>query len=97
MLAVDTEHPIRHSPGVPLALVDASHIRVVCDACRASAEICGKRDPPVAATVSAVRKFKSVGWHHDVGRSPRQRTVEDAERTGAGRWYCPRCGEKQHL
>jgi hypothetical protein len=82
---------------VPFAVVDACHIRVVCDGCRTSAEVCGKRDPPVAAVVSAVRKFKATGWHHDVGRNLRQRSIEDAERTGAGRWYCPSCGRNTHL
>lgn len=88
-----------HSLDVALAPVDAWHIRVVCDACRtASAEVCGKRDLPVAATVSAVRKFEAAGWHHDPGgRHLRQKTLDDAERTGAGRWYCPDCGKKTHV
>jgi hypothetical protein len=84
---------------VALAPIDAWHIRVVCDACRvSSAEVCGKRDLPVAATVAAVRKFKAAGWHHDAGgRSVRQKTIDDAERTGMGRWYCPDCGKKPHV
>ena len=82
----------------PLAPLDACHIRVVCDACRvASAEVCGKRDLPIAATVSAIRKFKANGWHHDAGQNMRQKSVEDAERTGSGRWYCPACSRSTHL
>jgi hypothetical protein len=82
---------------MPFAIVDACHIRVVCDGCCvSSAEVCGKRDLPVAAMVSAVRKFKAAGWHHDVGRNLRQKALDEAERTGVGRWYCPDCGKKLH-
>lgn len=78
-----------------LAVVQAAHLRVVCDACRrSSAEVCGKRDLPVMARVAAVRKFKSVGWHHDPGRA---KTLDEAEREGSGRWFCPECGRKGHL
>lgn len=85
-------------PSMPLAVVEAAHVRVVCDACgAASAEVCGKRDLPVMARVAAVRKFKSVGWHHDPGSTPRASTQEDIRRTGAGRWYCPQCGRRSHL
>jgi hypothetical protein len=82
-----------------LAIVRASHLRVTCDSCRAAtAEVCGRRDLPGMARVAAVRKFKSVGWHHDgaeVVPSERAGTVVDA--TGAGRWYCPACSQKTHL
>jgi hypothetical protein len=80
---------------VPLAVVYSTHVRVLCDACEtATAEVYGARDLPVMATVAAVRKFKSVGWHHDPGRDLRAKLVDDAERTGWGRWYCPKCGRK---
>jgi hypothetical protein len=86
------------SVAVPLRLFEATHVRVLCDACRAqSAEVCGRREVPAAATVAAVLKFKSAGWHHDPGSHLRQKLVDDAERTGAGRWYCPECGRKGHL
>jgi hypothetical protein len=81
-----------------LAVVQAAHLRVVCDACRrTSAEVCGKRDLPVMARVAAVRKFKASGWHHDPGQYGRAKTRDEAEREGAGRWYCPECGRKGHL
>ncbi len=81
-----------------LAVVQAAHLRVVCDGCRrASAEVCGKRDVPVMARVAAVRKFKSVGWHHDPGQYGRAKTLDDAEREGSGRWYCPECRRKGNL
>jgi len=83
---------------MPLVPVDASHIRVTCDACRKnSAEVCGRRDPPVMARVAAVRKFRAQGWHHDPGSPSRTKTLEESERDGAGRWYCPECGSARHL
>ena len=83
---------------MPLCVVEASHIRVVCDACRTgSAEVCGKRDLPVAARVAACRKFRAVGWHHDPGSERRSRVLDQAEREGSGRWYCPTCASKSHL
>jgi hypothetical protein len=83
---------------VPFAFIDAAHLRVTCDACRSSsAEVCGKRDPPVMARVAAMRKFKASGWHHDPGSYARTKTLEEAERDGSGRWYCPSCGRKGHL
>jgi hypothetical protein len=83
---------------VALQLLEAAHIRVVCDACRtASAEICGKRDLPIAARVAAMRKFHAVGWHHDAGIDRRTRVLElAAARDGTGRWYCPSCSRKTH-
>jgi hypothetical protein len=85
-------------PDVALQLLQAAHIRVVCDACRtASAEICGKRDLPIAARVAAMRKFLAVGWHHDPGIDRRTRVLEQAARDGTGRWYCPSCSRKTHL
>lgn len=84
---------------MPLAVVRAAHLRVTCDSCRvAMAEVCGKRDLPGMARVAAVRKFKSVGWHHDggtVSASPRADT--DVGSSGSGRWYCPECSSKTHL
>jgi hypothetical protein len=67
---------------VPLTQIDAAYIRVVCDACRASsAEICGKRDPPVMARVAAIRKFKR-------GLAPRSRRshANGEPRGGSTRW-----------
>jgi hypothetical protein len=83
---------------MPLLTIEAAHLRVVCDSCRtATAEVCGKRDLPVAARIAAMRKFKSVGWHHDPGNSGRVRVIEQAERDGIGRWYCPTCARRTHL
>ncbi len=83
---------------MPLQLVEATHVHVVCDACRSqTAEVCGRRDLPATATVEAVRKFRAAGWHHDPGSHLRQKRVADAERTGVGRWYCPACGSRAHL
>ena len=82
-----------------LQVIEAAHIRVACDACHtATAEVCRKRDLPVAARVAAIRKFKEVGWHHDPGRDYRSaRAEKDAETTGSGRWYCPTCARRTHL
>jgi hypothetical protein len=83
---------------MPLAAIDAAHLRVTCDACGvSSAEVCGKRDPPVMARVAAIRKFRAAGWHHDPGRQARMRTQEEVEREGTGKWYCPTCGKMGHL
>ena len=83
---------------VPLLLVQATHVRVVCDACRtASAEVCAKRELPVTVRASAVPKFRKAGWHHDAGRDARAPTLEQAERDGTGRWYCPNCARRTHL
>jgi hypothetical protein len=86
--------------GVPLStLSSATHVRVTCDSCRtATAEVCGKRDPPFMARVAAVRKFKTVGWHHDAGSNATSaRALKDAEASGSGRWYCPACSRRTHL
>jgi hypothetical protein len=46
---------------VAVQVVDAAHIRVMCDACRtATAEVCDKRNLPVVARVAAIRKFTEV-------------------------------------
>jgi hypothetical protein len=84
---------------VSLVLVEAAHVRVVCDACStATAEVCGKRDLPVMARVAAIRKFKAVGWHHDPGhRHTSARAEKDSESSGSGRWYCPACARRTHL
>jgi hypothetical protein len=77
---------------MPLALLDAAHIRVTCDACGVStAEVRGRRDPPVMAQVAAVRKFKTAGWHHDPGAHARTKTLEEVQTGGTGKWYCPTC------
>lgn len=76
-----------------LALVDGLHIRVLCDAChKASAEVCTRKDLPTMARVAAVRELKAAGWRHDPGRIARPKTLDDMERDGSGRWYCPECG-----
>ena len=84
---------------VALQRIEASHLRVTCDACRtASAEVFGKQDLPVMACVAAVRKFKAVGWHNDPGEHRRSKTLDDVQRDGSGRWYCPTCAtEETHL
>ena len=84
---------------MPLSIRDAAHVRVTCDGCHtASAEVCGKRDPPVMARVAAIRKFKEVGWHHDAGRHHTSaRAEKDSEASGSGRWYCPACSKRSHL
>ncbi len=84
---------------MPLQLVDASHVRVTCDSCRtATAEVCGKREPPVVARAAAVRKLREVGWHNDPGRDHRSsRGEKEAARAGSGRWYCPACARRTHL
>lgn len=83
---------------MPLRWVEATHVRVQCDACRAeTAEVCGRRELPATATVAAVRELRAAGWHHDPGSHLRQKLIDDAERTGAGSWYCPACGRKGHL
>jgi hypothetical protein len=85
-------------PAVALALVDDIHIRVTCDACRSAvAEICTQRDLPVMARVAAARKFREAGWHQDRGYHSTSKTLEDVERAGAGRWYCPTCARRTHL
>jgi hypothetical protein len=84
---------------VPLQVVEAAHLRVTCDACRtATAEVCGKRDLPVAARVAAIRKFNEVGWHHDPGsHHASARAEKESESSGSGRWYCPTCAKRTHL
>lgn len=82
-----------------LQVVAAAHIRVACDACRASsAEVCGKRDMPDAAQSAAIRKFEAAGWHHDPGRQHSSARAEnESESSGSGRWYCPGCARRTHL
>jgi hypothetical protein len=81
-----------------LQIVQASHVRVTCDSCRsATAELCARRELPVVARASCVARFKAAGWHHDPGDHARLRTLEEAERGGSGRWYCPACARRTHL
>ena len=84
---------------VPLQLIEASHVRVTCDACRtASAEVCGKRALAATAKATASPKFKAVGWHHDPSpHAASARAEHEAERSGSGRWYCPTCSRRTHL
>ena len=87
-----------YSMRMPLLLVEATHVRVVCDACRsATAEVCGKRELPMLAKVTAAQRFRTHGWHHDPGTHARVRALEQAERDGSGRWYCPKCARQTHL
>lgn len=89
---------VQYSCGVPISLIEATHVRVTCDSCRAAtAELCGKRELPLTARAQAVRRFMAAGWHHDPGQHARARTQEQVEREGAGRWYCPACARKPHL
>jgi hypothetical protein len=79
---------------VPLQVIEATHVRVICDACRtASAEQCGKRELAVTARATAVPKFRKAGWHYDPSEHARTKTLEQAERDGSGRWYCPACAK----
>ncbi len=64
--------------------IEAAHLRVTCDL-------------PVMARVAAVRKFKAAGWHNDPGEHARTRTLEQVQRDGGGRWYCPACARRTHL
>ncbi len=83
---------------VPLKLVEACHVRVVCDGCgQASAELCCKREQGLAAKQSAAPRFRSAGWHHDPGRHASARAESESERAGSGRWYCPACARQTHL
>ena len=91
--ALTTAHPFRTISCVTLAVADAVHVRVTCDSCRATAEVCGKRAMPVVARAAAVERFRAAGWHHDPGQTRRK----DADLSGAGRWYCPECGRRGHL
>jgi hypothetical protein len=80
---------------VPIAVVYATHIRVLCDGCGTeSAEVYGAKDMPVMATVAALRKFKAVGWRQDPTRAQVRAGAPGAAADaggGWGRWYCPKC------
>lgn len=81
-----------------LLTIEAAHVRVACDSCGVTAEVCGRRDLPVMARVAAVRKFHAIGWHHDPGvRAPSARAEKDSNAMGSGKWYCPGCASKTHL
>jgi hypothetical protein len=81
----------------PLELIDAVHVRVICDGCgHASAEVCGKRELATAARAMATHKFHAFGWHQDPA-THRDREHAMAMRDGTGRWYCPACARKTHL
>ena len=81
-----------------LTMIEAAHIRVTCDSCGVTAEVCGQRDLPVMARVASVRKFHAIGWHLDAStRSASARSAKEAAETGSGRWYCPGCARKTHL
>jgi hypothetical protein len=82
---------------MPIAAVNASHLRVTCDGCGADAELCCKRQIPIAARPWAVTKFRAAGWHLDAGDRSRLRSQESALRDGDGKWYCPRCAGQKHL
>ncbi len=81
-----------------LTTIEAAHIRVTCDSCGVTAEVCGRRDLPVMARVASVRKFHAIGWHHDpVDTQGSARSDKDSRTMGSGRWYCPGCAHKKHL
>jgi hypothetical protein len=81
-----------------LATIEAAHIRVTCDACGVTAEVCGRRDLPVMARVASVRKFQAIGWHLDPSTRARSARAEiAASEMGYGKWYCPGCAGKTHL
>jgi hypothetical protein len=83
---------------MPLMQVEATHLRVVCDACHvASAEVCAKRTVALAARIAAVPRFRAAGWHNDVGEYTRARALDEARREGSGKWYCPECARRTHL
>jgi len=77
---------------VPLRLLEAVHVRVVCDGCgNETAEVCGKHESPPAARAMAAAKFRNFGWHQDLpSRRDRAQPVDD------GRWYCPVCARRTH-
>jgi hypothetical protein len=85
-----------------LATIEASHIRVTCDRCGVTAEVCGRRDLPVMARVASVKKFLSIGWHQDRPASAPRRTIsaradKESAEMGNGKWYCPGCARQTHL
>ncbi len=84
-----------------LTTIEAAHIRVQCDSCGVTAEVCGRRDLPVMARVASIRKFHSIGWHLDPAypalRSASARSAAEAAEMGDGRWYCPGCAKHTHL
>jgi hypothetical protein len=81
-----------------LATIEASHIRVTCDRCGVTAEVCGRRDLPVMARVASVKKFLSIGWHNDAGRrSASARAEKESAEMGNGKWYCPGCASQTHM
>jgi hypothetical protein len=82
---------------MPLNVVTATHVRVICDACGFSAEVCGKRELALAARANATRIFGANGWHHDPAERGRLRALESAQREGMGRWYCPKCASRTHM
>jgi len=86
---------------MPVAVVYDAHIRVLCDGCGTeSAEVYAAKDMPVMATVAALRKFQSVGWRRESARNLPHSAVRsraDVDRTGWGRWYCPKCAGKVPL
>jgi hypothetical protein len=86
-----------YSIGMPLLIVEAVHVRVVCDGCgNETAELCAKREIAVTARAIAAHKFRGYGWHQDP-RTERSREREAAEHSGDGRWYCPACSKRTHL
>jgi hypothetical protein len=84
-----------------LTMIETAHVRVQCDSCGVSAEVCGRRDLPVMARVAAVRKFHAIGWHldpsHPARRSSSARAERESSEMGSGKWYCPGCAAKSHL
>jgi hypothetical protein len=67
-------------------VIDAVHVRVTCDACRESAELCGKRLLAGEAVELLARRFRALAWHSDPAR----------RKGGPERWYCPTCARRAH-
>lgn len=81
----------------PLERVEACHVRATCNGCGTTAELCARRELAATALATAAQRFERAGWHHDPGDHTRSRTLEDVERSGRGRWYCPACARRTHL
>ena len=82
---------------MPLQTIEAFHVRVTCVACRATAEVCGKRELEALVRATAVPKFERAGWNQDIGEYTRTSAMDMARRDGTGKWYCPQCARNKHL
>jgi len=71
--------------------VEASHYRVVCEACRRDAVVCPRRRAAIDVFERAVQAFLRAGWHRDAPRLRQPKQQKVADEMGEGRWYCPTC------